>query len=523
MTNTNQMIRTLLTYGICLPLAVMLGYMLSNPLGKDTIVLVTLVLVVLILPLVLKWHHPALFLVWNTTAVIFLFPGSPNVWMLMAGVSFLVSRIQFILNKKAPPLTVPALSRPLIFLGIVIVVTAMFTGGIGFKALGGETGGGKRYTQLIAALLGYFALSAYRVRPDRANWYVALFFLGGITMAIGSLPHMLPSWCRPLFVIFPVDSWANYVTQESRGGAFRGYGISMAGIMGMLYMLARHGIRDTLSLRQPLKSFCFLLFAFAMLWGGFRSFLLFILGVYVFQFFLEGTHRSPRATAYVGIACLLAVVSIGFSTRMPYTIQRVVSVFGVPVSPEVEMDVRSSNEWRLQMWRDVAPDVPRYLLLGKGYGINVNEMDFTSDRILGGNTYDSAQGAKLAQDYHSGPLSVILPLGLWGVAAVIWLWVAGIKALVANLRYGSAALKTVNSLLLAAFVVKILHFLVIFGSLTLDLAWFTGILGVSVALNGGVAQSQPVAAPQPAAERDNRTNQRPATTHRPPPLRPAVS
>jgi len=107
---------------------------------------------------------------------------------------------------------------------------------------------------------------------------------------------------------------------------------------------------------------------------------------------------------------------------------------------------------------------------------------------------------------------------------MIWLWVAGIKALMANYRYGTAALKTINSLLLAVFVVKILHFLVIFGSLTLDLAWFTGILGVSVALNGGVAPPQPVASAQATTDRaDNKSNQRQHAPPRSRPLRPAVS
>jgi hypothetical protein len=335
-------------------------------------------------------------------------------------------------------------------------------------------------------------------------------------MAVGSLPYFLPSWCRPLVVIFPVDSWAHYVTQEGSGGAFRGYGISMAGIMGMLYMLARYGVRGTLSFRQPLKSAFFLLFVIAMLAGGYRSFMLFVMGVYVFQFFLEGSHRGSRAAVYAGAACLLVVLAVAFSARMPYTVQRVVSVFGLPVSPEVEMDVRNSNEWRLRMWQDVAPEVPRHLWLGKGYGVDVSEMDFTADRLVSGSAYDATQGAKLAQDYHNGPLSVILPLGVWGVAALIWLWVAGLTALVRNYRFGDPSLKTINSLLLSAFATRIVLFLAIFGSLTIDLAWFTGILGLSVALNGGVSQRQAAAALQPVPKgADDAARQRPRPRLRP--------
>jgi len=44
-------------------------------------------------------------------------------------------------------------------------------------AFGGEVAGGKRYFYLLLAIIGYFALTAQRIPRERANLYVALFFL----------------------------------------------------------------------------------------------------------------------------------------------------------------------------------------------------------------------------------------------------------------------------------------------------------------------------------------------------------
>jgi hypothetical protein len=57
-----------------------------------------------------------------------------------------------------------------------------------------------------------------------------------------------------------------------------------------------------------------------------------------------------------------------------------------------------------------------------------------------------------------------------------------------NYRFGDPALSTINTLLLAAFLAKTVCFFVIFGSLRAELFWFTGLLGLSVSLNGGVSR-----------------------------------
>ena len=144
------------------------------------------------------------------------------------------------------------------------------------------------------------------------------------------------------------------------------------------------------------------------------------------------------------------------------------------------------------MWKHVLPEVPEYLFLGKGYAMSAKDLART--RIIGADT-TGAEGAELAGDYHNGPLSVIIPLGLPGMIAFIWFLGAGVKVLRRNYLFGDTAFRRVNTFLLAHFISKTIFFFTVFGGLYGDLAGFAGLLALSVSINGGVAKRAIV--PQP--------------------------
>src|SRR5436190_9701853 len=128
MTSTSTLIRALLVYSICLPLAIFLGYTIAqegNPLfNPATYFIIGLVLFVLALPLVLKWHHALLIFTWNLGAILFFVPGRPDLWWAIAWISFFTSVIQYILTRRRLFLHAPGIARSLIFLSIVVLATA---------------------------------------------------------------------------------------------------------------------------------------------------------------------------------------------------------------------------------------------------------------------------------------------------------------------------------------------------------------------------------------------------------------
>jgi hypothetical protein len=205
-------------------------------------------------------------------------------------------------------------------------------------------------------------------------------------------------------------------------------------------------------------------------------------------FFLEGLHRTRLLPVLVFAGLLTAVICLPMANRLPYTFQRALSFLPVNIDSGVRMDAEASLDWRIEMWKALLPQVPSHLLLGKGYALTPEDAQF-----MGGDSafhsIDAAdQGLAIAGDYHNGPLSVILPFGIWGVIAVLWFLIAGVWALHRNRLYGDPALQTVNTFLYAAFLTKIIGFIVVFGALSNDVQGFGGLLGLSISLNGGICR-----------------------------------
>jgi hypothetical protein len=97
-------------------------------------------------------------------------------------------------------------------------------------------------------------------------------------------------------------------------------------------------------------------------------------------------------------------------------------------------------------------------------------------------------------DYHNGPLSVMIPFGIFGMISFLWTLIGGYRMLSWNRRFGDARLRRINNALLSCYLAYCVSFFFIFGSLNGELYIFLGICGFSVSLNGGVKRK---AAPQP--------------------------
>ena len=239
MTNAPALFRSLLVYGICLPLAVILGYLLATPMDLPHLGVVLIVFSVLAVPVLLRWHHIWLIAAWNSTAMLFFIPGKPQVWMGLAAISLAISILQYTLNRNMRFLSAPSVAWPLLLLTAVILITARLTGGLfSLRMFGGDTYGAKRYFIILAAVMGYFAIISRPIPPKRAGLYVALFFLGAATVAIANLPGVINPAFNFLFVFFPVanvDSFSDQNTMIGPTGFMpRYFGLAGLGPCGLL-------------------------------------------------------------------------------------------------------------------------------------------------------------------------------------------------------------------------------------------------------------------------------------------------
>jgi len=495
MTDASSLVRSLLIYGVCLPLAVFVGYLLAAPMDVMSLVLLGILFGVLTIPIFLRWHHLWLIAFWNANMMAFFLPGRPTFALVMCAISLTLSVLQHILNKRIKFLSVPTIAWPLVFLTAVVLITAELTGGIGLQIAGGQSFGGKRYLLVVGAVMGYFALTARQAPQHKVNLYVGLYFLGALTSAAANLAGVISPGLYFIFLIFPVDPLSLGASPNVAGG---GEGVSrLGGLAGaalalVWVMLAFYGVKGLF--RKNWRTMLLLICFVSILFGGYRGNLITFALTFGILFFMEGMMRSRVMPVLLLTSVLGGALLLSFTDRLPFGVQRTLSFLPVHVDPIVAADVKDSTDWRLDMWKIVIPDIPKYLILGKGYSFDPAEMEMIQSGLTKGEGNTSA-GSALAGDYHNGPLSVIMPFGIFGVIGFLWLLGAGIKVLRQNYRYGDPALEQINRFLLAQFIAKAIFFFTIFGSLYSDLPFFTGLLGLSVCINGGVRRGL---APAPA-------------------------
>jgi len=498
MSDSSATVRSLITYGIVLPLAVVLGCMLVSlpEWDRSAMVVIGIVLSVLCLPLFLRWYHQLLVLSWNATALVFFLPGRPELWLFLSLAAFIAVVVQRTLNSEVRLSPVPFMLWPVLFLLIVIVGTAVLNGGIHLGTLGGKSLGGRKYLYMISAVLGFIVITSVRVPENKARFYLGAFFLGALTNLAGNLVHFAGPWLSFILWVFPVFSGSSYLYEEDltmpQTGISRDYGLTVACSGVLFYMLAKYGIRDLLR-GGPLKIIIALFFFVASMMGGFRGNLALLLMTCFFLFWVEGLFRSKFVLLPI-VVLLLALPLAPLVSKLHPSIQRSLSVLPLAVSPDVRDNAEGSKTWRLDMWKNLMPQIPQYLWIGKGFESDTAEFVSTVIRQRLGGSGSDAQA--MSGDYHNGPLSVIIPLGIWGVIGWIWFWAAGFRVLYLNHCHGPGYLKTVNAFLLALFLARIVLFLFVFGSSYSDLGIFAGLFGLSICLNGGVAR--PLKEPTPA-------------------------
>jgi O-antigen ligase len=208
------------------------------------------------------------------------------------------------------------------------------------------------------------------------------------------------------------------------------------------------------------------------------------------QFFAEGLHRTRYLAGFLGFFAAGMIFLSLFSEALPLSAQRSISFLPVKVDPIASADAKTSLAWRLEMWRLVAKEIPRNLWLGKGYGIDPTDLYLAEESFKRGFMNDYELAARSA-DYHSGLLSIIVPFGVVGTAAVFLFFMAAARVIYRNMKYSDPDIKNINTFLFSFFMARLIYFFVFFGGIELDLWLFASIVGISLSVNGGLKGPAP--------------------------------
>jgi O-antigen ligase len=349
----------------------------------------------------------------------------------------------------------------------------------------------------VASILGYFAISSQRIDPSRARNFASTYFLSGVTGIISNLAYVAGPAFYILYLVFPVDNALSQAGEDFTlaftGPRFsRINGASPAGIACLSFLLARFGIRGILDVTKPWRLIAAVALIGLSLLGGFRSALLIVGLLLLVQFYFEGLFRTRLVVGVLVAALIAGAVLVPTARHLPLSMQRSLSFLPLDIDPVARANAQGSLEWRLEMWRVLMEQVPQYFWIGKGYAIDPTDLYFATESIRRGLATDY-EGAVVAGDYHSGPLSIIIPFGIFGVLAFLWFIIAALRLLYRNYMFSDPRLRNINTFLVAYFVARTVFYFVGFGAFNNDLPTFAGIVALSIAINGGMRGPQQVA------------------------------
>jgi hypothetical protein len=381
----------------------------------------------------------------------------------------------------------PTLAWPLLTFLAVVLATGYLTDSIGLQVLGSGSLGGKKYFYIVAAVAGFFALGSRPIPRERAVFWVGVFFLSGLCSAASTAALFMGPAENLIYFLFPPDSYSTAEAADSLAsmaqGMVRFSGLGAAALGVFFALMARYGVEGVFNWTRPWRMVGLLFAAFLAAMGGFRSNALLMMATFLGMTFVERTWRTRTFLMIIALGVLGLAMVFGFSEKLPLQVQRSLSFLPISIDPHVAQGAESSSEWRMEMWREAwHREVPEYLFKGKGYAINPDDLHISTFAQQVGN-WRNWEWALTAGDYHNGPLSLLIPFGVWGVIAFLWIVFAGFRYLLTNYRNSPPDLKGVNGFLLVLFVVRVLFFLAVYGAIAYDLMHFAGILGLSVALN----------------------------------------
>ncbi len=486
-------------YLVAIPLAIVVGVSVADPLATSSLMALAMIVSLGLLPIVLRYYHESLILAWNSALVVFFLPGRPSLAMALTALTLVMAVVKRAMTRRPFILPAKMVTVPLIVLAVVVFITAALTGAVVGRTLGSEMWGLRRYAGVIFGIAGFFALISTQIPPQRAMLLASLFVLSAVTAALSDLAYAM-DWYF-LFLIFATDVAFLQIVSEQVGYFVRLTGVCWASWAVFNFVVMRYTLRGLFDLTRPWR-LVFALAAFAgTMAGGYRSYIVLAALMFLLLFWLEGLHRTHFALAAVALLLLATVTVLPNIRNLPLAVQRSLSILPVEVDPVARRDAQGTLDWRLEMWKVVLAEVPQHLLLGKGFAYSGTDYYLTQEAYRRGMIRTSYEDTLISGNYHNGLLTLIIPFGIWGFLTFFWFAIASTVALVRNYRYGLPQLRNINRFFLALFLTRVVFYVTIYGQFDLDLPMITGIVGMSIALNGGILAA-PATVPAVAREED---------------------
>lgn len=392
-----------------------------------------------------------------------IFPGIPQgfqvVHVMMAGFIVLVIA-QNIINKPEGPKWVAADYFFYAFMAVIAITIAVR--GFGLRIFGSGQWGGMGYVKLFVAA-GFLITSRYiRLTPKQLKTAIVLMLIMSFIPALAQLTFLASGgaiYHQYYFIQAYLPGLLGSLEASETGEGVVRYqlfsSVSITILMATLVFCRFRGLQLIPGL---------LLLGLAVGLGalsGFRGVILNIAGTIAFYLILQAEGQRMRRLAQMAAAgAVILLLLYPFARHLPNSMQRAISILpGIDISAVARVDAEGTTLWRLELWKMAWADVPNYLWVGKGYAINPEDIMSISARV------DGILGAYLAQDYHSGPLSLLLVFGVGGfITGSGFLVFSAVEAFRRTKRLGKDPfIRRFYMVFLARYIYSVFSFFFVFG------------------------------------------------------------
>lgn len=304
-----------------------------------------------------------------------------------------------------------------VFFALIVVMTAFYRGS-GLRVLGSELWGGFAYINILLSCAFIYSVIHLKIDNKHLHLYLSMMCLLSFIPLVSELINRGIVGDSDLKYFFQgllnnINEDLIIVEEEERFRTFAQPAIFMC----LLAFICNTD--DNLSESRGLLFFIFIFFSFMIgSLSGHRIVIITIILIIFFQHWLKNQFDSKFLIKGVLIAVTTGFFFFLFSDYLPSEMRR--SFSWLPwVKSE---DASNSSEWRLLVWAIAWIELPNYWLIGKGLAFSYSNLEYAQMTDVA-----NVEWAVITNNYHNGPLSVMIGFGVLGLFALIGLWVTLIK------------------------------------------------------------------------------------------------
>ncbi|MBK9990472.1 MAG: hypothetical protein IPP19_07010 [Verrucomicrobia bacterium] len=359
------------------------------------------------------------------------FPGRPFWWELCALLAWPSLLAYGLLNRqKIAELKFDRLERrALVALAgyIIVLVSLMLFRGVGFRAFGGGQMGGRFYVQQV--ILAVVPLLIIVADPSRRQlfWVTVVGWLMSLTYLVSDLAFSLTGGSMQRILFFfelPTDA-INFVVGFEVTGMWRFQSLWYVAAAGLACIWTAAPLRDLFGRYFFVAGPMMLGLLIMGLASGHRTLAVMVfttlVSLSIFQRFWNPLRMIVGLCVVVAFTVTLYIVA----EHLPLPVQRSISFLpGIEVDPLAERNATDTIKDRIGILELAVKDIPKYALLGRGFGMERLDL-LPTDTVNDNVTTGYVNGI-----FYNGTLGLLLKTGLPGfICALIYIYIVSRIAL----------------------------------------------------------------------------------------------